>query len=348
MQLKKFFFKTIVPVTIILLSSFFYLIRSNSILLDKYLSEEKFILDSVVNIKLPKKQKNSTDPAFAELKRVEYLGDVHKKNSEISKINDILTNTKPTAKIKVSKDMSNILKKSFYYSKLTDGKFDITIGNLINLWGIGKKNYLPGQSEINKTKRTGNYNDVELVDNNLKISKTGFLFDLGAVLKGYAVDAATVVLKKNGVESALVSTVSSTRTIGLKNNSQLWKIGIENPRDKNKKIIGILKIGSNISVSTSGDYQRYFIRKGRRYAHILDPVSGFPSNKCISSTVVSNLSAADTDILSTAIFVMGYPKGINFVEMLSGVEALMIDKSGIIHLSKGMNRYIDKVDKSIY
>lgn len=348
MQLKKIIFKTVLPLVIILLSSFFYLARSNNILLDKYSSEEKFILDSVVNIKLPKQQKGFINPAFAELRRIEYLGDVHKKDSEMSMINDILANIKPTAKINISKDMSNILKKSFYYSKLTDGKFDITIGNLINLWGIGKKNYLPEQSEINMTKKTGNYNDVKLIDNNLIISKKGFLFDLGAVLKGYAVDKATDVLKKNGVESALISTVSSTRTIGLKNNSQLWKIGIENPRDKNKKIIGILKIGSNVSVSTSGDYQRYFIRKGRRYAHILDPISGFPSNKCISSTVVSNLPAADTDILSTAIFVMGYPEGINFVEKLSGVEALMIDKSGIIHLSSGMQKYVEKIDKSIY
>ncbi|MBI4743872.1 MAG: FAD:protein FMN transferase [Actinobacteria bacterium] len=139
------------------------------------------------------------------------------------------------------------------------------------------------------------------------------------------------VLKKQGIKNALVSVESTTAVIGKKANKN-WAIGIQNPRKKSE-IIGTLLL-KNKSISASGDYQKFFIKNGVRYHHILSPKTGMPAKGIVGVTIITSRSNAESDILSTAIFVMGYKRGLSFINKSDDIDGVIITSDGKIHLSK--------------
>jgi thiamine biosynthesis lipoprotein len=360
--MKKIFFRTILPLSIVLLTSYFYFSKIGA-QTPAPLLEKKFMLDTVVSLQIygdGKRSNRVADKVFDEMRRIENIGDVHKNNSEITKINRNVWSRprfysteamkEEFEKIKISKELLEMIGLSLKYSELTNGAFNPVLGSIIDLWGIGGKNYLPTDDQIKKAFSFTRADNIKIEGGALKFKpQSGIQFDLGGVLKGYAVDKAARLAENNGIVSALISTVSSTRTIGLKPGNEPWRIGVENPRKgKGPDVIGVLKLGSGFSVSTSGDYQRYFIKAGKRYSHIIDPSTGYSSNGCMSVTIVTKRSAAEADILSTAVFVMGYPKGMRFVNKTKDVQALIVDNKGAVHISKGMNRLTEKIAETIY
>jgi thiamine biosynthesis lipoprotein len=159
-------------------------------------------------------------------------------------------------------------------------------------------------------------------------------FDFGAIVPGYAVDCALAVLKREGMAEALVDGGGEIHSTGGE-----WTIGIQHPRKKGEMVSRLRLRG--VAVATSGDYEQYFEKNGRRYHHILDPRTGFPAAACQSVTVLADNDAA-ADALSTGFFVLGPQETMRLVREMPGVHAMVVDAAGRVHLSDGFAAYVMK------
>jgi thiamine biosynthesis lipoprotein len=157
--------------------------------------------------------------------------------------------------------------------------------------------------------------------------------DLGSLAKGYAIAKARALLVKQGVKSALISTGSSVTVIGT-NGGKPWRIGIKSP-EKPDDIIGVVSLKPGQALSTSGDYEKFFEVKGKRYHHIIDPRTAMPAGGTKSVTIISD-DATLSDALSTAVFVMGPTRGLRFLRRLDKVYGVIVDKNGSVLTTPGL------------
>ncbi|MEW6094925.1 MAG: FAD:protein FMN transferase [bacterium] len=267
---------------------------------------------------------------FDRIKEIEDKMSFKNPKSELS-----LLNSSAGKKTKVSKELYYVLEKSLTYSKLSDGAFDVTIGPLTELWGFDEgKGIIPSRDEIALRAILVDYQQVQLNPQKREVllEVKGMKIDLGAVAKGYAVEEAMEIIKEAGIENALVDIGRNIKVIGKNPYGKIWKIGIQHPRKANE-ILSVLPL-ENMAVATSGDYEHFFIHRGRRYHHIIDPKSGYPTNICISVTIIAP-SAMIADILSTAVFVLGEAAGMELIEKLDTIEGVIVTDSGI-RVSSGL------------
>ncbi|MDI6822703.1 MAG: FAD:protein FMN transferase [Actinomycetota bacterium] len=313
--------------------------------------KERVLLGTYVSIKAYGKDQGrverAVNEAMSEMEKVHRLMNFFDPSSEISKINQ----NAGKKGVRVSSEVTAVVSLSKAYGQKTAGAFDITVGPLTQLWNFEKKPHIPTKVELDEKLPLLDLKSISIgrKNNLVKLEKPGMRLDLGGVAKGYATDKAIEALKRHGISQALVTTGSTTRVIGSKPRSKPWRIGIQHPRSKKgeEEIIGILKFRDDKSVSTSGDYQRYFVKKGRRYHHILDPKTGMPIEGLMSVTVVTSRSCTEADILSTAIFVMGYPKGMNFIEQTKDLEGVIITSDGKACVSSGLKGKIENLIRVI-
>jgi len=267
---------------------------------------------------------------FDKIKEIEEKMSFQCPKSELSFLNQ-----NAGKKIKVSKDLFYVLERSLNYSKVSDGAFDVTIGPLTELWGFDEnKKIIPSRDKIAQKAVLVDYCQVELNSKKQEVflKQKGMKIDLGAVAKGYAIEEAVEIIKEAGIENALVDIGRNIKVIGKNPYGKIWKIGIQHPRKPNE-IFSVLPL-ENMSVATSGDYEHFFIHNGIRYHHIIDPKSGYPTNVCISVTIITP-SAMIADILSTAVFVLGEVAGMDLIEKLDMVEGIIVTDSGI-RVSSGL------------
>jgi len=237
---------------------------------------------------------------FKEISRIENLLSKYNPESEIFKLNK-------SGKLKVSPETFYIIKKSKDFWKLSNGAFDITVAPLMDLWGFTNKQYsVPKDEQIKNTLKLVGSEKIILqeVDNIVEFSLPGMKVDLGGIAKGYALDCVAKKLKENGITSCLIS-AGQIYALG-KNFGRPWKIAIKNPRGNG--FDSYLEIEDQ-SVATSGDYQRYFAKSGKRYSHIMNPLTGFPADSGITSVTVIAKDGLTADALATAVFVLGKNEG---------------------------------------
>ncbi len=244
-------------------------------------------------------------------------------NSEVS-----LINQKAFEKdIPLSNDLYPVIKKSLYYGKLSDGKFDISILPLIRLWKAIDKNdqSIPSSTQIQDTMKLVDYKSILLKNNKIRFLKKDMQIGLGAISKGYIIDKCIDYLKKQGIKNALLKIGGDLYALGNKLNKKKWLIEIKNPRIDQISGSGIAYVYlQNKALSTSGDYERYRLSKsGMRIHHIIDPKTGYPSTKSISVSIIAP-KTIDSDALSTAVFLMGPENGIHLINNLKNVEGLII------------------------
>ena len=223
-----------------------------------------------------------------------------------------------------SPELSDIVSICNKVSEESDGAFDLTVGELSNLWGIGTENErLPEKAEIEKALKNVGYKSLAVNGAEVK-SKKGQLVDLGAIGKGYACDMIKTYLESTDLKGAVVSVGGSILAFGKRNKAgDKWRIAVRDPRNE-QAYIGVVQIDEGF-VSTSGDYEKYFEKDGKRYHHLLDPRTGYPSgNGLVSVTIVCD-SGILSDALSTACFVLGKEKGAELAEKY-GVGAIFIDE----------------------
>lgn len=288
--------------------------------------QTRILLGTYITIKIADADKSAVqlkeavNKAFAEIKKVEDLLSSFRQGNTVDKINNSGTN-----EVLLDEDTFYILEKAKYFYEISDSAFDITVLPLLELWGFHKKNYsLPSEEAIKETLRRVGSNKMMLnkEKKSLRFLKDGMKIDLGGIGKGYAVDRAVYILRKEGVKNALVAAAGDIYCIGRKSKSEKWKVGIRDPIRKNK-IIQELEL-EDVAISTSGSYENYFEVGGKRYSHIINPKTGRPvENNLLSVTIIAkdNITA---DALATAVFVLGKEKGLEMVNRLSGIKAIII------------------------
>jgi thiamine biosynthesis lipoprotein len=257
------------------------------------------MMGTFVEVTSPREE--ASQIVFNEIKRIEGLLSKYDPESQISRLNK-------SGKLKVDAEVFYILKKSLEFFSQSQGAFDITVAPLMDLWGFTEKEYTV--PDIEKIKKTLDYigSDkiiLQEVNNMVKFRLSKMRVDLGAIAKGYAVDCAVSKLKAAGIKSCLINAGGQIYCLGNKLGKP-WKVAIQDPRDD--KFWGYLNLEDK-AVSTSGDYQQYFFKDNKRYAHILNPKTGYPASSGIASVTVIAPDGLTADALSTAIFILGREKG---------------------------------------
>lgn len=278
------------------------------------------------------KAKKAIDAAFKELDRLEKLLNYYDKDSELAEINRN-AGIKPVI---ASEDTIDIIEKALFVSESTDGAFDITMGPVISLWDFKEKK-IPDKRKLNEKLSLIGYKNITLnkKDKTVFLKEKGIEINFGGILKGYAADRAAEMLKKNGIKSAIVAVAGDIKTFGIRPDGKAWVVGIQNPRASKgpDEIIGTVSINGQ-AISTSGDYERFFEKNGKRYHHLLSPKTGFPAGDCRSVTVITD-KAAYTDAFATGLFILGLEKGMAVLKKL-GFEGVFIDKNGKIYITEGI------------
>ena len=210
-------------------------------------------------------------------------------------------------------------------SRLTEGKFDLTIGAVSRLWNIGEENErIPTEEEIRNALKTVGTDKVQAQGYTLRVDE-GTLVDFGAIGKGFACDLIYNYLLNTDINGAVVSVGGSIVAYGDYNKKgDNWRIAVSHPRD-DKKYLGVISLDEGF-VSTSGDYERYFEKDGRRYHHILDATTGYPSESGLISVTVVAESGVMSDALSTACLLAGEKKAIETLEG-AGASAILVDEN---------------------
>jgi thiamine biosynthesis lipoprotein len=276
------------------------------------------------------------EEAFEEIERFGDRINFYSEKSELSEIN----RNAGIRKTRVSTQTLDVIEKAIAASEKSEGSFDPTIGPVVKLWDFLNKKR-PTDEEIRRTLPLVSHNNViiDKTDATVFLKKKGMMLDLGGIAKGYAADLAVESLKRRGISSGLVSIAGDIRTFGLKPDKSPWSIGIRNPRQTGEKdeISAMIRL-TDQAISTSGDYERYFIDHGKRYHHLLDPKTGYPASASRSVSIVTD-RAVDTDAFSTAVFILGPEKGMMLAKKL-GMEALIIDSNGARHMTDAIKEKI--------
>ncbi len=307
---------------------------------EKLYKETRTSMYTIVSITVSsdseEKAKTAIDRAFNELDRLARLLNFYSEDSEVSMINRN-AGDKP---VKVSPETLEIIDKALYVSENTEGAFDITVGPVVRLWDFQNK-VLPNEKLIKEKLKLVGYKNVIVDKEKSKVflKTKGMQIDLGGIIKGYAADKAVEVLRKNRIKSGIVAIAGDIKVFGKRpptgSDNGLWNVGIQNPRQKSDKDEIIAAIGlSDMAISTSGDYQRFFIKDGKRYHHLLNPKTGYPAYGCQSVTIITR-DAAFTDAFATGIFILGHQKGMDVLKRL-GFDGVIVDKDGKIHATEGI------------
>jgi thiamine biosynthesis lipoprotein len=283
--------------------------------------------------------------AFDEVARVERLMSSYLPTSEVSAINAASAAAAKAGQaamkpVTVGPDTFRVLQEAQEISRLSKGAFDITFAAMKGLWRFkGPKPLVPPKrADVLKRLSLINFKNLTLDERDSKVSlKPGMRIGLGGIAKGYALDRAAQVLKENGFTNFIVYGGGDLVVSG-RHPERAWRIGIQDP-DRPGRYFAVIN-ATDVAVVTSGDYERYFTHKGKRYHHIINPRTGFPAVGIRAVTVVTK-RALYADGLCTALFVMGIPLGKNLAERLSGVEALFVPAKGPVTVTSGLRDQVE-------
>ncbi|OGL46080.1 MAG: hypothetical protein A2161_17365 [Candidatus Schekmanbacteria bacterium RBG_13_48_7] len=300
---------------------FFGLVDCNSI---RDFKEIRMIMGTYVEIQIwssqIEKAREIINEAFSAVEQVDRNMSHYRPDSIISELN---RQSGSSYKIH-DRDTFQVIKTATEISKLSNGAFDITIGPLMKLWFSNRnQNMLPDQEAILNTIQSIGYKHYRLDNQSQTIflDLQGLQFDLSAIAKGFAVDRAIEVLKKNQITRALVNAGGDLYALDPPPGKSAWNVGLRDPFDQNNIILEIPLVNS--ALATSGNYENFFEVDNKRYCHIIDPRTGYPVPEIASVTVKSD-SAVMTDALATTFFVMGYPEGLKMAESMTNTEIVMI------------------------
>lgn len=274
------------------------------------------------------------EKAFDRINEIEDKMTINKTSSEVININL----KAGSDYVKVSPDTFSVIKQGKYYSEISQGKFDVSIGPIVKLWNIGTdKARVPSYNEVKSKLPLVDYNNILLneKENKIMLKEKDMLIDLGAIAKGYAGDEVKRVLAENGVKHALINLGGNLVTLGSKLNNKAWKLGVQNPFDSRGEYLGTIEV-SDKAIVTSGIYERYIEKDGKRYHHILSPENGYPvDNSLVSVSIIADKSI-DADALSTTAFALGLENGLKLIESLKNVDAIFVTKDSGVYVTSGL------------
>jgi FAD:protein FMN transferase len=296
-------------------------------------SREEAIMGTRVAVELWSEDAALAERAMAavidEMRRTDELMSTYKPESQLSQVN---AHAHERA-VEVDADIITVVVRALEMSRLSRGAFDITYASVGYLYDY-RAHQRPTDDEIAAALPGVDYRQV-VVDREartIRFLKEGVRIDLGGIAKGYAVDRAVERLRAMDVRHAMVNAGGDTRLLGDRRGKP-WIVGIRDPRADGRMVTRLPL--ADESVSTSGDYERYFEEDGLRYHHILVPGTGRSAREVRSATVLGP-DATLTDALSTTVFVLGVERGMEIVSRVPGVEAVIVDAAGRIFYSDGL------------
>jgi len=268
-----------------------------------------------------------------EMHRIDRLMSPHKPASELSRIN----REAGARAVPLSEEMFGLLRHAIAFSVLSDGAFDISYAAVGRLYDY-RAGSSPDAAALQAARAAVGWQHLELDERarTLRFARPGMCIDLGGFAKGHAVDGAARLLARRGIEHAYVSAGGDSRVIGDR-RGRPWSVAIRDPRSA-ADVVAVLPL-EDCAVSTSGDYERFFIdgATGERCHHLIDPFSGRSPSHVQSVTVLAD-DGLTAEALSKSVFVLGVARGLELVESLPGVDAVVIDAGGALHYSAGLIR----------
>ena len=321
-------------------------------------SKTDFVMSTVLSEKIYG-TKDVTQDIKEELDKLEKEQLSWREDSSV--VSQINADAQKGTKTKLDSNMTSWVETSLELAKRSNGAFDPTIGRLTRLWNIeGDNPKVPSKQEIKNTLKDTGYTKIHLekvesqntattkknVDKDIKDNTDEAVssiyiedqctLDLGAVGKGIACDVAQNYLKQQKeVSGAVIAVGGSILLYGSKADGTNWNVAVQNPRGQDGEAMGVLSLSGTTNVSTSGDYEKYFMQDGKRYHHILDPSTGYPAESGLISVTVISDNGLLSDGLSTACFVLGKEKGPKLLETY-GAEGIFIDQNKKVTVTKGL------------
>ncbi len=270
---------------------------------------------------------------FAEFARLENLMSTWIPNSDVSHVNQ----SAGVRAVAVSVEVRDVLNTAKQMSEWTNGRFDVTFGALSGLWKFDhdQENVVPDMREVRRRLALIDYRAIQTdeASGTVFLARKGMAINLGGIGKGYAVDRGADILRNRGFRDFMIQSGGDMYVAG-KNNDRAWRLGIQDPRGPANRIFAELDL-SDGTFSTSGDYERAFIKDGRRYHHIIDPATGEPARGARSVTIVTN-RAVIADGLSTGVFILGPDAGMKLIERLPDVEGVIVSERNEVLISSGL------------
>lgn len=269
------------------------------------------------------------EQVLAEAERIDNLMSTYKEDSRISEINRLAAQSPVAA----GEELFDLIRRSLDISVLTRGAFDITYESVGQHYDF-RNRQRPDAETIEAERQLTNFRFVELdqAAGTVSFREEGVRINLGGIAKGYVVERGVSILRSRGVEHGLVTAGGDSRLLGDR-RGQPWMVGIRNPRQEGQVAITVPL--EDEAISTSGDYERYFVEGEVRYHHIIQPSTGEPAGGVHSASVFGP-DAVITDALSTSVFVLGVDQGLRLISTLPDYESIVIDDQGRIYYSDGL------------
>lgn len=299
----------------------------------EWYQQQQKMMGTVVSVDLwsedPQLGERLASEVIAEFSRIDHLMSTYKTDSELSAVN----RGAGSGPIQIGSELYGLIRRALVLSVTTQGAFDITYESVGYLYDFRARRR-PDEGSIASRLDAIDYRAVQLdaEPRQLTFNKQGMRLNLGGIAKGYAVECGAAILRAAGIRHAVLTAGGDTRVLGDR-RGQPWIVGIRNPRKEGSVVTRLPLVDE--AISTSGDYERFFIEDGVRFHHIINPTTGMPSIGVHSATVVGP-DATTTDALSTAIFVLGVEAGLAVIETLPAYEAVIVDYKGQLSYSDGL------------
>ena len=313
--------------------------------------ESRVLMDTYCTITVVSHSKENArvaiDAGYAEIEKLDKYLNNFSPDSEISAV----SMSAGTGPVRVSKETLELMKKTIGVSSDTAGAFDPTIAPVLKLWkfsGRPASPSLPSGDAIKNALQIVDYRNIKVISNSSSIylEESGMELDLGGIAKGYAADKAVEAIKAKGIKAALVAIAGDIRGYGLSTGGKEWKVGIQDPRPENansekpwEDIFASVHLKDS-AISTAGDYQRFFMKDGKRYHHIIDPATGYPSDSGLISVSVIAPEGYMADGIDTAILILGAEKGMKLLES-KGLEGILVTSDKKILLTKKLSGNVE-------
>ena len=280
------------------------------------------------------------EQVFIEFDRLDRLLSVWHPESDVSRINAAAGR----APVTVAPETLEVLHAARQIGDWTDGKFDVTFGALSGLWKFDhdQDDRVPPLAEVQSRLPLVDYRalEVDAAARTASLRRPGMRVHLGGIGKGYAVDRAAALLRAQGLTDFLIQSGGDLYAAGRRGDRP-WRAGIQDPRGAADQLFAVMDLRDE-TFSTSGDYERFFLRDGRRYHHILDPDDGVPARGCRSVTIVAR-KAMLADALSTGVFVLGHEAGMALIERLPDVEGVIVTSGNAVLVSSGLTGRLERL-----
>ena len=271
---------------------------------------------------------------FLEFDRLDAMMSVWKDGSDVLRLNAAAGDHA----VPVSPETREVLRVARQVSDQTEGRFDVTFGALSGLWKFDtqdKDNSVPDRREVLKRLPLVNYRDLEVDDRagTALLKRKGMRVNLGGIGKGYAVDRSVAILRESGLRDFMIQ-AGGDMYVGGRRGDRPWRLGIRDPRGPADRSFAMLDLTDG-TFSTSGDYERFFMKDGRRYHHILDLSVGEPAQGCRSVTLVTE-RAVIADALAKGVFILGPDAGMALIERTPGVQGVIVSAKNEVLISSGL------------